>query len=36
VNGTDYQVALGRKIAGQRRRGLSQPDLARMIDRSVA
>jgi transcriptional regulator with XRE-family HTH domain len=37
VNGTDYQVALGRKIAEQRRRrGLSQPELARMIDRSVA
>ncbi len=33
----DYQVALGRKIADQRRRrGLSQPELARMIDRSVA
>jgi tetratricopeptide (TPR) repeat protein len=37
VNQTDYQVALGRKIAGhRRRRGLSQPELARMIDRSVA
>jgi transcriptional regulator with XRE-family HTH domain len=37
VNAQDYQVALGRKIAGQRkRRGLSQPELARMIDRSVA
>ena len=33
----DYQVALGRKIAEARhRRGLSQPELARMIDRSVA
>lgn len=33
----DYQVALGRKIAeARRRRGLSQPELARMIDRSVA
>lgn len=33
----DYRVALGRKIADQRRRrGLSQPELARMIDRSVA
>ena len=33
----DYQQALGRKIAAQRRRrGLSQPELARMIDRSVA
>jgi DNA-binding XRE family transcriptional regulator len=32
-----YQVALGRKIAeARRRRGLSQPELARMIDRSVA
>jgi transcriptional regulator with XRE-family HTH domain len=37
VNAPDYQVALGRKIADQRRRrGLSQPELARMIDRSVA
>ena len=33
----EYQVALGRKIAdARRRRGLSQPELARMIDRSVA
>ena len=33
----DYQRALGRKIAAERRRrGLSQPELARMIDRSVA
>ena len=33
----DYQQALGRKIAAERRRrGLSQPELARMIDRSVA
>ena len=33
----NYQKALGRKIAGERRRrGLSQPELARMIDRSVA
>ena len=32
-----YQRALGRKIAAERRRrGLSQPELARMIDRSVA
>jgi transcriptional regulator with XRE-family HTH domain len=32
-----YQKALGRKIAAERRRrGLSQPELARMIDRSVA
>ena len=37
MNTPDYQVALGRKIAEQRkRRGLSQPELARMIDRSVA
>jgi transcriptional regulator with XRE-family HTH domain len=36
TNGT-YQVALGRKIAECRRqRGLSQPQLARLIDRSVA
>ena len=33
----DYQQALGRKIAAKRRRrGLSQPELARMVDRSVA
>ncbi len=33
----DYQKALGRKIATERRRrGLSQPELARMVDRSVA
>ena len=33
----DYQRALGRRIAAERRRrGLSQPELARMIDRSVA
>ena len=33
----DYQQVLGRKIAAERRRrGLSQPELARMIDRSVA
>lgn len=32
-----YQQALGRKIAAERkRRGLSQPELARMIGRSVA
>jgi transcriptional regulator with XRE-family HTH domain len=37
VNTPDYQQALGRKIAAERRRrGLSQPELARMIDRSVA
>ncbi|MBC6462414.1 helix-turn-helix domain-containing protein [Actinomadura sp. HBU206391] len=34
---TDYQRALGRKIAQERkRRGLSQPELARLVDRSVA
>lgn len=33
----EYQVALGRKLAdARRRRGLSQPELARMIGRSVA
>ena len=33
----DYQKSLGRKIAAERRRrGLSQPELARMVDRSVA
>lgn len=33
----DYQQALGRKIAAERRRrGLSQPELARMLGRSVA
>jgi transcriptional regulator with XRE-family HTH domain len=37
VSNPDYQQALGRKIAAERRRrGLSQPELARMIDRSVA
>ena len=37
VTGPDYQQALGRKIAAERRRrGLSQPQLARMIGRSVA
>jgi transcriptional regulator with XRE-family HTH domain len=37
VTTPDYQKALGRKIAAERRRrGLSQPELARMIDRSVA
>jgi len=37
VTSPDYQQALGRKIASERRRrGLSQPELARMIDRSVA
>ncbi|WP_433172232.1 helix-turn-helix domain-containing protein [Actinoallomurus sp. CA-150999] len=34
---TDYKQALGRKIADhRRRRGLSQPELARLIGRSVA
>ncbi len=34
---SSYQQALGRKIAAERRRrGLSQPELARVIDRSVA
>lgn len=33
----EYQRALGRRIARERkRRGLSQPELARLIDRSVA
>jgi tetratricopeptide (TPR) repeat protein len=37
VTSPDYQKALGRKIAAERRRrGLSQPELARMVDRSVA
>jgi transcriptional regulator with XRE-family HTH domain len=37
VSTPDYQQALGRKIAAERkRRGLSQPDLAKMIGRSVA
>jgi transcriptional regulator with XRE-family HTH domain len=37
VSSPDYQQALGRKIAAERRRrGLSQPELARLIDRSVA
>jgi transcriptional regulator with XRE-family HTH domain len=37
VTTPDYQQALGRKIAAERRRrGLSQPELARRIDRSVA
>jgi len=37
VSTKEYQKALGRKIAEhRRRRGLSQPELARMIDRSVA
>jgi transcriptional regulator with XRE-family HTH domain len=37
VNTQEYQVALGRKLAdARRRRGLSQPELARMLDRSVA
>jgi DNA-binding XRE family transcriptional regulator len=37
VNTPAYQQALGRKIAAERRRrGLSQPELAKMIGRSVA
>jgi len=37
VTTPNYQKALGRKIAAERRRrGLSQPELARMVDRSVA
>jgi transcriptional regulator with XRE-family HTH domain len=37
VSTPDYQQVLGRKIAAERRRrGLSQPELAGMIDRSVA
>jgi transcriptional regulator with XRE-family HTH domain len=37
VSTPDYQRALGRKIAAERhRRGLSQPELARMLGRSVA
>ena len=37
MSSPDYQQALGRKIAAERRRrGLSQPELASMIDRSVA
>jgi transcriptional regulator with XRE-family HTH domain len=34
---TEYQRALGRRIAQERkRRGLSQPELAKLVDRSVA
>jgi transcriptional regulator with XRE-family HTH domain len=37
VSSTEYQRALGRRIAQERkRRGLSQPELARLVDRSVA
>jgi transcriptional regulator with XRE-family HTH domain len=37
VTTSDYQQALGRRIAAERRRrGLSQPELAMMIGRSVA
>jgi DNA-binding XRE family transcriptional regulator len=37
VSAPDYQRALGRKIAAERRRrGLSQPELAKVIGRSVA
>jgi transcriptional regulator with XRE-family HTH domain len=37
VSTESYQQALGRKIAAERRRrGLSQPELARLLGRSVA
>ncbi|MCW2890386.1 MAG: transcriptional regulator, family [Streptosporangiaceae bacterium] len=37
MSSTEYQRALGRRIAQERkRRGLSQPELARLVDRSVA
>jgi len=37
VNTAEYQLVLGRKVAQQRRRhGLSQPELAAMVDRPVA
>jgi transcriptional regulator with XRE-family HTH domain len=37
VTTPNYQKTLGRKIAAERRRrGLSQPELARLLDRSVA
>jgi len=37
VNSVEYQLVLGRKIAQERRRhGLSQPELAAMLDRPVA
>jgi transcriptional regulator with XRE-family HTH domain len=37
TSSTEYQRALGRRIAQERkRRGLSQPELARLVDRSVA
>ncbi len=37
MSGPDYQRTLGRKIAAERRRrGLSQPELARLVGRSVA
>jgi transcriptional regulator with XRE-family HTH domain len=37
VTSPEYQKALGRRLAAERRRrGLPQPELARMIDRSVA
>jgi transcriptional regulator with XRE-family HTH domain len=37
VSTPSYQQALGRKIAAERRRrGLSQPELARLLGRSVA
>jgi hypothetical protein len=37
VNSVEYQLLLGRRIAQERRRhGLSQPELAAMVDRPVA
>src|ERR1700689_2873639 len=37
VNTVEYQQGLGRKVAQERRRhGLSQPELAAMVDRPVA
>jgi hypothetical protein len=37
VNSVEYQLVLGRRIAQERRRhGLSQPELAAMVDRPVA
>ena len=37
MNSVEYQQVLGRRIAQERRRhGLSQPELAAMVDRPVA
>ena len=37
MNSVEYQLVLGRRIAQERRRhGLSQPELAAMVDRPVA